>query len=221
MKTKSEIAKALLERRSRMTHVILPGEITAELGPDSVAEALKNHWLMPDTDTGFLCVSQDRNIIEEMIKAAGPTEEAKPQSGPDASGGHGLSLLHTHRSHAIHEIAAPATGQPSPGLSSISQPQSAPAPMPPPQPPQAAPPTPMAQPSQSGYSVGMPVSVARQGMKSVGVIEKMMPDGRFQVGFAADQKKPQGDNVFGKDEVSLVPSAPHGQPATGNQPVIR
>ncbi len=202
-KTLPEIAKAILERRSRMTHIILPGEISAAIGPDGVSEALRQRWLMPDTDSGYLCVSSDPAIIEALHKTAEMKPKQYAPDGVSVSEGHDFSLLHTHRSHAIHEIAAPMTGQPSPGLSTLSQP---------PQTPQApqAPQAPQSQASsgQGGYTIGMPVTVARQGLKSTGVIEKLMPDGRFQVGFAADQKKPQGDNIFSATEVSVVPNTP-------------
>jgi hypothetical protein len=207
-KTKPEIAKALLERRNRMTHVILPGEITAEIGPDGVAEALKERWLVPDLDEGFLCVSKDLGVIDEMRRLAEmKPEEYKVEAIPVAES-HGLSLLHTKRGHQLHEIAAPMTGAPSPGLASTGQP--APAAAVGSVPPMGA--------QQSPYVVGSPVTVARQGKSSNGVIEKLLPDGRFQVGFADGQPQ-QGNNVFSKEEVNLVPTSPQRPPGAAAAPV--
>jgi hypothetical protein len=198
--TTSELAKALLERRSRMTHLIPPGDLVREIGPDSVAEGLRRRWLMPDMDEGFLQVNRDLRVVEEMQKEA----NAQPQRGPagpaaiPVSEGHAFSLLHTHRDRSIHEVAAPMTGGASPGLSAVAQPQ-------PPPPPSSQPPT-----SGSGppMAVGSQVTVARQGVKSNGVIEKLHPDGRFEVGFPGGQPRPSGGNIYSRDEVSLIPMTP-------------
>ena len=202
-KTQPEIAKAILERRNRLTHVIMPGEITAQIGPDGVAEALKQRWLVPDADSGFLCASNELAVVEAMRKIAEMKPEAYTPEAIPVSEGHDFSLLHTKR-RSIVEIAAPMTGGASPGLSTVGQPPQ------PPQPPQSG--------QSGGYAVGTPVTVARQGKSSQGVIEKMMPDGRFQIGFGADQQRPQGDNVFSKEEVSVTPTGPQRVPGTTNAP---
>jgi len=205
-KTTPEIAKAILERRNRMTHIILPGEITAEIGPDGVSEALQRRWLVPDTDDGYLCASNDLAVLEEMRKVA----DAKPeqyQSQPiPVAESHDLLKLHSRRSHALNEVAAPGTGQPSPGLTATAQPASQPA-APPVAP--AAPPAPKPPGQADMPIVGSQVTVARQGIRANGVIEKLMPDGRYQIGFAANAaQRPQGDNVYSKEEISLLPSTP-------------
>lgn len=200
-KTPNEICKAILERRNRMTHVILPGEIMAVIGPEGVSEALRQRWLVPDTDSGYLCATNDLAKVAEMQRIA----EMKPEqfSGQElpVAESHGLSLLHTRRSHTINEIAAPMTGGGSPGLSSIGEPSQQ-----------------TSQPQSTGSTgspqVGTNVTVARQGVKATGVIEKLMPDGRYQVGYGQDvRQKPPGDNIFGKDEMTVVPSTPQQQQA--------
>lgn len=210
--TKNEIAKVILERRARMTHVIVPGEINAVLGPDGVAEALQSRWLVPDTDSGYLCVTNDPSKVDEMMKLVDTKPEDALKAAPIlVTDSHNLSLLHTNRRHAIHEVAAPGTGAPAPGLSTISQPQPPPQQMAAPAPQAAAAPAPAPQGGQMG--VGMPVTVARQGITANGVIEKLMPDGRYSVGYPADVKqRPPGDNVFSKDEMTLVPSNPQRAP---------
>lgn len=198
-KTKPEIAKAILERRNRMTHVILPGEITAEIGPDGVAEALKQRWLVPDVEEGYLCVSRDLGVIAEMRKLAEmKPEQYAPEALPVAES-HDLAIGHTKR--RLNEVAAPMTGAPSPGLASTGQPQAPQAP----QPPQGVP--------GSDMPVGTKVTVARQGRSSSGVIEKLLPDGRFQVGFP-EGERPTGDPIFSKEEVSVMPTTPNRPPGT-------
>jgi hypothetical protein len=199
MKTKPEIAKAILERRNRMTHVIIPGEIRAEIGPDGVSEALASRWLVPDTETGYLCATNDLRLVAEMRKLAEEKpDDYKPQPIPVPES-HDAVLLHTKR-RSINEIAAPMTGGDSPGLGSIGEPQQ-------PQRPQQ----PTGQGS-AGPTVGTKVTVARNGVTGTGVIEKLMPDGRYKVGFS-QQPKPPGDDVFGKNEFTVVPNAPQS-PAT-------
>lgn len=203
-KTKPEIAKAILERRNRMTHVIMPGDINAAIGPDGVSVALAERWLVPDTDTGFLCATNDLSKIEEMRKLAEMKPEEYKLPPIQVLESHDSTILHTKRQHRLNEIAAPMTGGASPGLSTLSQPQ--------PPPPQAAQP-PTGQPNDS-LAVGSPVTVARGGRPSSGVIEKLLPDGRYQLAFADPAQKPPGDNVFSKDEMTVVPSSPQRSPVT-------
>src|SRR6516162_5912973 len=157
-KTTPEIAKAIIERRNRMTHVIMPGEITAEIGPDGVAEALQRRWLVPDIDDGYLCATNDLKAVEEMRQTAQmKPEEFQGQVIPVAES-HDLLQLHARRSHALYEVAPPMTGATAPGLSIVAQPVTQP------KPPPGVPDTTM--------RVGPQVFVGRGGKPAVGVIEK-------------------------------------------------
>jgi hypothetical protein len=213
-KTKPEIAKAILERRNRMTHVIMPGEINAEIGPEGVQEALNERWLVPDMESGFLCATNDLGKIEEMRKLASmKPEEYAPEPIPVRES-HDASLTHTLRRNVIQEIAAPGTGGQSPGLTAVAQPQSAPMMQPatPAATPQPSAPAAPAAPAQGGFAVGTPVTVSRGGASASGMIEKLMPDGRYKLGFGADQKPIPGDGVFSKEEMSAMAGGA-GRPA--------
>lgn len=214
-KMKPEIAKAILERRNRMTHVIMPGDINAEIGPDGVSEALKERWLVPDTDSGFLCATNDLGKIDEMRKLASMKPEEYAPEALVVAESHDMSILHTRR---LHEISAPGTGAPSPGLSAVAQPQAPAAqpaaPPPTPAAPAAAPMAPGAPGAAgAGYQIGMPVSVSRGGVNATGMVEKLLPDGRYKLGFGAGQTSIPGDGVFGKDEMSAIPNSPQRPPA--------
>jgi hypothetical protein len=153
-KTKPEIAKAILERRNRMTHVIMPGEINAEIGPDGVREALDQRWLVPDTDSGFLCATNDLGKIEEMRALANMKPEeykVEPILVPES---HDATLLHTKRQRRINEIAAPMTGGQSPGLTAVAQPNAAGAAAPAPSATSPTPP-PAAGPGKGGQLMTM------------------------------------------------------------------
>lgn len=200
--TKPEIAKAILERRNRMTHVILPGEINAAIGPDGVLEALSLRWLVPDLDTGFLCASNDLGVIEEMRKLAEMKPEQYSEPPLPILDSRDMTMTHALRQHALNEIAAPMTGGSSPGISAISQPTA-------PQPPQR----PTGQ-SNNVLPIGSAATVARNGIRSVGVIQKILPDGRYKMGFTGQQQRPPGDDVYGQDEMSVVPENPQRSPVT-------
>lgn len=194
-KTKPEIAKAILERRNRMTHVILPGEITAEIGPDGVSEALKERWLVPDADSGYLCATNDLAKVEEMRKLADMKPEQYQPEAISVTESHDSVLMHTRR-RSITEIAAPATGKPDPAAAPAA-------------PAAPAPTVSQAAPAQGQPGIGSAVTVARNGVSATGMIEKLLPDGRYKVGFAAgQQQRPPGDDIYSKDEVTVVPGAP-------------
>jgi hypothetical protein len=207
-KTKPEIAKAILERRNRMTHVIMPGEINGAIGPDGVAEALEARWLVPDVDTGFLCATNDLGKIEEMRRLAEMKPEQYQQPPMPVCESHDMTIQHTHRPHSINEIAAPMTGGSSPGLTTLNAPQPAQA-----MAPQR--PTPATGSSEQSPTIGNSVMVARNGVSSMGVIEKILPDGRYQLGFAAGQQKaPPGDGIFSKEEMSTIDPNTQRSPVT-------
>lgn len=205
MKTKPEIAKAILERRNRMTHVIMPGEMNAAIGPEGVSVALSERWLVPDYDSGFLCATNDLGKIEEMRKLAEMKPEEYKLPPIQVLESHDSTILHTKRQHALHEIAAPMTGGASPGLGAIGQPQM-------PQTPQT--PQPPVGQASDNLGVGTTVTVARGGRPASGVIEKLMPDGRYKLSFADQGQKPPGDDVFSKDEMTVTPSSPQRSPVT-------
>ena len=180
-----------------MSHIILPGEIKSAIGAEGMSEALQRRWLVPDTDTGYLNVTRDMQVVAEMQKIAEMKPETCTLNPVPISESHDMALGHTRR-RSIVEIAAPGTGAPAPGLTSVSQP------------------TPPTQPTQPGqpataagdHQIGTAVTTARDGRTYSGVIEKLLPNGRFQVGFPAGQPKPNGDSSFGKDEMTIVPSTP-------------
>ena len=114
MKTIQEIASVLIERRSRATPIILPGEMIAAIEPEGMQEALQRRWVVPDMDSGNLMVTTDLSKLREMQEAAStPPVETKVAESACA----GYAVDHANRPHLwLHEIAAPATGKPGPAL---------------------------------------------------------------------------------------------------------
>lgn len=154
------------------------------------------------TTAASLCATNDLGKIEEMRKLAAMKPEEYKLPPIQVLESHDATILHTKRQHPIHEIAAPMTGGASPGLSTLGQPQ-----------PPAAPQQPTRQPNDT-LPVGASVTVARGGRPSSGVIEKLLPDGRYQLAFADQAQKPPGDNVFSKEEMTVVPGNPQRSPVT-------
>lgn len=192
-----EIAKALLERRNRLSHVILPGEIRGAIGGDGLAEALAQRWLVPDTDNGCLCVTNDLKVIAEMRIMSDMSPDAfKPQELPVAHS-HDMSVAHSKR---LHEIAAPGTGKPAPGLSSVGQPAQAPA--------APAQPVPAARggvpaPNAAAPNVGDPVVVAENGRQFTGTIQSVGPDGRFTLSFG-NERPANPSKAYAKEEMRVI-----------------
>lgn len=194
MNTLPEIAKAILERRNRMTHVVLKGEIQASIGADGLGEALKHRWLVPDYDGGNLCVTNDLHALNEMqtISEMSP-EQFKGQPLPVAES-HGAVIAHANR-RAINEIAPPATGKPSPGLSTV-------------QPPSAA--VPAGARTNLGPGVGDPVAVAENGRQFTGTIKAVGQDGRYTVSFG-NERPVNPNKTYTKEELrAMTPGAAPG-----------
>lgn len=70
MKSIKSIAAVIIERRNRMSHIIMPGDMQAMIGSDGVQEALRRGWIEPDYDTGALKVSSSLAIVEEIARIA-------------------------------------------------------------------------------------------------------------------------------------------------------
>jgi hypothetical protein len=70
MTSLKKIAATLLERRHRMTHVVLPGDLISQLGSEGMQEALRRTWLVPDMMSGSLTVNCNLGIVAQMEDAA-------------------------------------------------------------------------------------------------------------------------------------------------------
>jgi len=64
----ADIAKTVLERRTRMSPIVFQGEMHEVLGADGLAEALQRRWLIPNQESGYLQVTNDEGVVEEMKK---------------------------------------------------------------------------------------------------------------------------------------------------------
>jgi hypothetical protein len=65
-----DIAKIVVERRRSLASIIPSGIMQAELGIDGFAEALERRWIVPNTESGELSVTNDFAVIQEIERVA-------------------------------------------------------------------------------------------------------------------------------------------------------
>lgn len=208
-----EIAQVILERRQRMNPTVSQGEMSALLGSSGFAEAIERRWLTPCYETGYLEISGVDGIVREMREiAALPDAEPAPDLLKESRD---ISVMHARRNDAplseatfLSEIAAPATGKPSPGFAATASPIQAPPVMPAAsqQPGAPAPATPS---SPAGHAagpavVGETVSVVNNGKTYTGVV-KSNTNGRIRLSFGGGEQPPDRD--YAETEIQRVANA--------------
>jgi hypothetical protein len=214
MKTLKEIATIILERRQRMNPTVMQGEMNAVLGEDGLGEAIARRWLVPNYESGYLQISPSGNIVEEMQELA-----AMPDPTPvvdNLSESRNLCQQHAIRGRAeigeatfLSEIAAPATGRPSPGFVQAAAPGTPTSPAPAPAAPvaaaaPAAPAGPGGAAAGGGNAVGEDVSVVQDGKAYQGKIASVN-NGRYRLSFAGPAR-PQ-DRDYAANEINRVQPA--------------
>ena len=200
-----EIAQTILDRRNRMNPVIMSGEMIAALGAEGMQEALQRRWLLPDTDTGYLQVSNDLASVEELRTAA-ETPAPKQVESVVVDQTHNIALSHAHRN--INELLAPGTGHDNSAPFRPQQPATSPAARPPVTPVAAPgqPAAPMGSPTATaGAGIGDEVLVAENGKTYVGTIGAVGNDGKFKLTFGMD--KPPVTRDYGQNEFKVTKRA--------------
>jgi hypothetical protein len=209
MKTLKEIATTILERRQRMNPTVMQGEMNAVLGEDGLQEALSRRWLVPNYEDGYLHISPHGSVVEEMQAIA-----AMPDPAPAADTlGESRNICQQHairgradlmEASVLSEIAAPATGRPSPGFVQAAAPSTPTAPAAPaPAPAQAAVPAAGAAPAAAPGSnaVGEDVSVVQDGKTYQGKVASVM-NGKYRLSFGGPER-PQ-DREYAAQELNRV-----------------
>lgn len=209
MKSLKNIAQIVLERRSRLTHVIMPGDLTAQLGSEGMQEALRRNWIEPDYDTGALKVNGNLGVVQEMeailekecevchkekCECDGKPEEKQESQqevkAPATVSPRSFAMGHSHR---LHEFAAPGSGQPDPANAPAVAPQTQP----------LVPPQNRADINRSSeHMVGEDVVVAEEGKTYQGKVQSKNPDGTYVLSFG--QNKPGVTRHYRKEEIQSV-----------------
>jgi hypothetical protein len=204
MKTLKEIATVILERRQRMNPTVMQGEMTTVLGEDGLKEALDRRWLVPNYESGYLQVANHGSVVEEMQAIAAMPD---PTPEPDTLGeSRTVCQQHAIRNRAdimeasvLSEIAAPATGRPSPGFVQAAASST-------PTTPQAAAPAAAAGAAAAGgavpaSAVGEDVSVVQDGKTYQGKIASVN-NGRYRLSFGGPERP--ADRDYAQNEISRV-----------------
>lgn len=82
MKT-ADIAKVVLERRSRMSPIVFQGEMLEKLGSEGLSEALQRRWLVPNEDSGYLQVTNEEALVLDMQAQARLQEDCDEPGCPE------------------------------------------------------------------------------------------------------------------------------------------
>jgi hypothetical protein len=78
------VARAILERRKRLSTIIQSGALQAELGVDGFTEALQRRWVVPDySESGALQVTDAAALIQELEATAGQLKVGDPVTVAD------------------------------------------------------------------------------------------------------------------------------------------
>jgi len=192
------LAHKLLQFRSS-TSLMMPGQLTAEIGSDALQDALQRAWLVPNMETGFLALTDNGTLLNEMRELAEsvPTEAAKaPQNESRMA-----AMGHSMRMHEFSLLGysgssdsggAPGSGQPERSPTTTTQP----APMTPSQP-------------TSEYAVGEDVIVASEGKAYQAKVQSKNNDGTYRLSFGPN-KPTQGDRTYRKEEIQRVDRGTEG-----------
>lgn len=194
-----QLASKILQHRSSSS-LIVPGTLVAEIGNEGLKEALDRRWLEPDHETGFLRMSLQQTVIEQMREAAeGKCEtcECDPCEccekcckhpcccQEEGQGSRQYTDTHTHR-HQFETFTAPPAYGSGQG---------------------ARPPGPRVTPEvDTGRApepiVGEDVIIADEGKSYQAKIASKNQDGTFKLSFGP--QRPAKERMFRKEEIQRV-----------------
>lgn len=71
----SETAQTLVGLLSKPELALMRGGLCESIGTDAFAEAINRGFLVPDTETGELCLTSDMTLVEQLRTIAGASDE--------------------------------------------------------------------------------------------------------------------------------------------------
>jgi hypothetical protein len=205
-----QLAAKLLEY-SGTTSLMIPGPLTAALGSEAVKDALNRGWIRPDTETGFLVLTDQQTQINEMRELASEPllmkllqpcpkcgkkgDECKCNETPKQEA-RDYAIRHSQRFHETLGLGGDASG--SGGAPGSGQPQGQPV-----APPQQTPTSPTPNRPGQNYMVGEDVMVADEGKSYSAKVQKVNPDGTYVLSFG--QNRPtQQNRMFRREEMQRI-----------------
>lgn len=202
MKSIDQIAKLVLERRTKMNPIVFQGEMIELLGRDELVEALNRRWIVPSQDSGYLQITGDATIIEAMKMEADKakdeedaSEEKSEEKMDDDKEARECAcdealrsavLSHGNRDRRIHEMYGSIPPGPASGVT-----------------PATTPTKPATQPDEEvPRHIGDDVTVVENGQAYQGKV-MAAADGRYKVSFGPGSRPPghQEDKEYSEDEL--------------------
>jgi len=179
---------------SSTTSLLLPGALTSAIGSEGVQEALNRNWVRPDTDTGFLVLTDQQSVINDMRELASKAEETPPPPPPQPSNeSRQYAMRHAHRFQEDFGIGpvsgisgAPQTGTPAR-----------------PTQPNVLPTSPAPNKPGQDYMVGEDVMVADEGKSYQAKVQAANPDGTYKLSFGPNRPTQQ-DRMFRREELQKI-----------------
>jgi len=192
--TPNELAAKILNYR-RASGLVMPGALTADIGPDAVGEALNRGWITPDTETGYLMITTEQTRIHEMQELAADVPEEKPAEKAEgqAESIDPRDVALQHASRRLNEVAAYGSGQ------AAAPPQ----PATPATTPQSTNPTPAAD--NQKLVVGEDVTVAEEGKAYQAKVKAVRDDGTYELSFGTE--KPAVARAYRPEELQRSQTA--------------
>ncbi len=190
-----QLASKLLEY-SGTTSLLIPGALTAALGGEAVQDALNRGWIRPDTETGFLCLTDQQSQINELRDLAASVEpESRPAVAAESSS-RSFVMHHSARLHETLGLGGDVSG--TGGAPGSGQPQGQPATPPPQQTPTSSSP-----PSAATNFVGQDVVIANEGKSYQAKIKALNKDGTCELSFGPN-RPPDYTRMFHREEMQAV-----------------
>lgn len=205
-----QLASKILEY-SGSTSLMVPGQLTATIGSAAVQDALNRGWIRPDSETGFLMLTDQQTQINDMREFAAasdpPTPPARPPGAPPRmESARNFVMNHSNRLHETLGLGGDTSG--SGGAPGSGQPQGQPA-----APPQQTPTSPAPNKPNQDYLVGQDVVVANEGKSYQAKIKARKPDGTYVLTFGVNKPADQS-KAFRREEIQLIAPAGTSKPDT-------
>lgn len=206
------LATKILQFRNSVS-LMMPGQLNSEVGPTGLQDALQLGWVIPDTDTGYLRLTDNAGVLHEMRSLSEtkckncdkddcPGCDAKEKEAACESAAHDPVMKHVNR--RLHETyglgttatsgGAPGSGQPVRAASSPAVPAPAPA-----------------NPATADYTVGDDVLIAEEGKTYQAKVGSRNPDGTYVLSFGPN-KPANSSQAFKRERLQRVEGTP-GAPA--------
>lgn len=209
------LASKILNFRNSVS-LMMPSQLAAEIGPIGLQDAMQRGWLHPDMDQGYLRLTENIGLLQEMQALAEtkckncekdecPGCDAAPVPAQE-SAAHAPAMLHaTRRMHETYGLGTASSGGGAPGSGQPARPAT---PAPNPAPAQLA-----SNPAQQDYAVGDDVVIAEEGKTYQAKVGQRNPDGTYVLSFGPNRPA-NSTSAFKRERMQRVEGAKPGVPAT-------